>query len=129
MSRQNDLILSIVQTSPGHPTADQVYETAKQIIPNISLGTVYRNLGILAEQKRIRKVSVPGQPDHYDRTLYEHGHMICSRCGYVEDIPVSILEGKNLEDKLGFEILAYELTIRYICPVCRSNEKENDVNG
>ena len=54
-SKQRDIILEVVSNSCEHPSADMVYQEVKKQIPNISLGTVYRNLNLLVELKKIRK--------------------------------------------------------------------------
>ena len=67
--------------------ADEIYEKAHAVDEHISRGTVYRNLGFLAESGEILKISVPNQADHYDSTLREHYHFCCSNCGKMCDVP------------------------------------------
>jgi len=63
---QKGLVLSAVRSLKDHATAEEVYENIKKEYPNIGKGTVYRNLGILAEEGEIRRISLPGEPDRYD---------------------------------------------------------------
>ena len=66
MSKQKKLITEILAASYAHPTASQIFEEARKKMPNIALGTVYRNLGILVDEGTIVRLSVTGQPDRFD---------------------------------------------------------------
>lgn len=120
MSKKKKLILSIIQDHDGHLTADEVYRQAKGIFPHISLGTVYRNLGVLAESGQIRQVHMAGAPDLFDRSLADHGHLVCQECGAVRDIPAVGIQ--ELAARLGEEIFSFELTLYHCCSRCRENK-------
>ena len=66
-----------VQQLCDHPTAEEIYDKAAQECPNLSLGTVYRNLNSLVEAGRVRRVSIPGKADRFDHTLPWHSHLYC----------------------------------------------------
>jgi Fur family transcriptional regulator, peroxide stress response regulator len=85
-SRQRDVILQIVQETDSHPTAEWVYERARRKIPNLSLGTVYRNLNLLVEENAIQRVAPGDGVVRYDRRLGDHAHFICTETGRVMDI-------------------------------------------
>lgn len=87
-SRQRECILSFLMTRHDHPTADTIYEHVRKEIPNISLGTVYRNLALLTERGDIIKLSVDGISDRYDADTTPHFHFQCKCCGGVSDLPV-----------------------------------------
>lgn len=106
-----------------HPKAEQVFLEMKREHPSIALGTVYKHLNGLAEEGLLLRITEPGSPDRYDRTE-RHDHMICSRCGKIEDIRLPDMQSR-IERALGREILSYDLRIRYICPACREQEKDN----
>ena len=74
-SRQRELVLQQVEQLCTHPTAEEVYQQAVKECPNLSLGTVYRNLNSLVEAGRVRRVSIPGQPDRFDHSLRWHGQL------------------------------------------------------
>ena len=95
-TRQRNIILEIVNNSYEHLTVYQIYELARCEIPNISLGTVYRNLSNLTDDGKIRKLEVYGM-DRYDRNIL-HAHFICSRCENIIDIYDSILYDKKYID-------------------------------
>ena len=87
-SRQRMLVYDAVKASHEHPNAEEVYQVVKQRLPDISLGTVYRNLNSLVEAGRVRRVSIPGKADRFDHTLGWHSHLYCNCCGGVVDADV-----------------------------------------
>ena len=87
-SRKRDAILSCVRGTTCHPTAEWVYTQLKPEIPDLSLGTVYRNLNSLVEAGMVRRVSIPGRADRFDHTLCWHSHLYCTACGGVVDADV-----------------------------------------
>ena len=80
-TRQKKLIYDIIVNSYAHPTALQIYKEAINVIPDISLGTVYRNLNMLVDNDSIVRIKMPDGIDRYDKCL-EHAHIICSNCGH-----------------------------------------------
>ena len=84
-TKQKSLILDIINQSFQHPTAYMVHEECLKIMPNISLGTVYRNLNKLVEQNKIQRLEVPGDFERYDKTL-AHDHFICLNCSKIIDL-------------------------------------------
>ncbi len=89
-------------------------------MPNISLGTVYRNLGVLADEGDIVRLSVIGQPDRYDLPKSDHWHVVCDCCGAVKDIPVDRETIARIERDAGEQITSYLLTAHCICRNCRN---------
>lgn len=85
-SRQREAILNVLRSSKSHPTADEVYRQVREIIPNISLGTVYRNLNLLREEGNIISVSVGNGSEHFDGDCSPHIHLHCSDCGRIFDL-------------------------------------------
>lgn len=118
---QRALILGAVQTM-DHPTAEEIFCRVTADFPAISKGTVYRNLGRLVELGRLRRVSAPGLPDHFDTTLQAHYHASCKCCGKVADIPLPYQSDllKNIPDTGGFLIEEHDIVLRGYCPACRA---------
>ena len=85
-SKQRDAIIAFLLTRKDHPTADTIYMNIKKEFPNISLGTVYRNLALLSERGDILKLSYDNGADRYDASVEPHYHFICQECGEVADI-------------------------------------------
>lgn len=119
--RYADTILEIISSSQSHMTAEQIFFALKQQCPSVVLATVYNNLNTLYAQEKIRKISVAGYPDRYDKNT-RHDHLVCRRCGALLDIHLSDLT-QELERQTGFAIEGYDLKIRCLCPQCRAKEK------
>lgn len=117
MTTYAKMILELINTTSEHFTAEQIYLKLKDTAPKIVLATVYNNLNTLHSEGYIRKVSVEGQPDRYDR-IVPHDHLICKKCGRLSDISLEDLTAK-LQAQLEPEILSYDLKIAYICPACK----------
>lgn len=91
-SRQREAVKNFLMNRTDHPTADTVYSCLRQTYPNISLGTVYRNLSLLEQLGEITKISAGSGPEHYDADLSLHQHFICTRCHKVYDIHVKEID-------------------------------------
>ncbi len=121
-TNQRKIILDIMKNNFSHPTADEIYEKARTIDEHISLGTVYRNLGFLAETGEIQKICVTNGSDHYDSSLHEHYHFHCSKCGKMYDVPETVrVETSNFSDEMskkGFNVNSFNLIFTGLCPEC-----------
>ena len=91
-SRQRQMIYNFLMTRKDHPTADVVYRNVREEFPNISLGTVYRNLTLLADMGEIQRLQVGDGVDHFDADTSKHCHFICSNCSAVTDMQLDCLE-------------------------------------
>ena len=118
MTKYAKKILEIVESSHSHLTAEQVFEQLRETFPTVVLATVYNNLSRLWEEDRIRKISVEGMPDRYDR-IQRHDHLVCKRCGRLLDIDLGDLTSQ-LEQKAGISILSYDLKLTYVCEDCQN---------
>lgn len=87
-SRQRESIKACLMERKDHPTADALYCSIREEFPNISLGTVYRNLSLLVELGEIQKFSCGDGTDHFDYDTSPHYHFVCRHCGKITDIPV-----------------------------------------
>ena len=117
-----DRILEIINTTDAHMTAEQVFLTLKQTCPSVVLATVYNNLNHLYQQGKIRKISIEGCPDRFDKNT-RHDHLICCRCNKISDIHLSDIT-TQLEQQMEFPIEGYDLKIQYLCPQCRAKQEE-----
>ena len=97
---QRKLILKIVNESIDHPTAEIIYQRAREIDSTISIGTVYRNLSILSQIGEILDLPMPLGPDHYDYKQKPHAHFYCKNCGNVIDVPFCELFDKIELEKI-----------------------------
>lgn len=87
-SRQRESIKEYLANTKEHPTADMVYTHIKKIYPNISLGTVYRNLNLLVEQGEAIKFSCDSDTDRFDGTTHRHYHFVCKKCSNIFDLDI-----------------------------------------
>lgn len=125
-SKQREAVLNAVLWSLDHPTAEMIYEKVKKEIPNISLGTVYRNLNTLVEKGMIKQVLLPNEGSRFDKTLEDHNHFYCEKCKGLFDIPQSNLNqiNKAIEEETGFQIYSQNIIFEGICKNCRKKEGE-----
>ena len=91
-SRQRAMVKAFLKSRKDHPTADIVYMNVRQQNPNISLGTVYRNLTLLADMGEIRRLRVGDGVDHFDADTSPHYHFVCRKCGSVIDLDMGSIE-------------------------------------
>ena len=94
-SRQREAIKAYLASTKRHPTADVVYSHVQEEFPHISLGTVYRNLNLLAELGEIRKITTPDGADRFDGDVSQHYHVICSECGKIFDLDMKMQDSLN----------------------------------
>ena len=88
-TRQRGVILDILRESCDHPTAETIYREARRVLPNISLGTVYRNLNFLRDQGTVREIRPnEGGSSRFDGAETPHAHFHCVRCSALLDIPM-----------------------------------------
>ena len=120
-SKQRDAIKSFLMTRYDHPTAETVYLNVKKDFPNISLGTVYRNLSLLSEIGENQKLSTGIGPDRFDGTPAPHYHFICNQCGSVLDLDVTGLDHINVLASQNFdgEIEGHLIYFYGKCPDCK----------
>lgn len=121
--RYNKVILDIINNSDTHLTAEQVFFELKKEYPAVALATVYNNLNSLCQQGKIRKISVEGCTERYDKNT-RHDHLVCRRCGKLSDIHLEDIT-EQLKKQVGFEIDGYDIKVQYLCLECRA--KENDM--
>ncbi len=85
-SRQREAIKNYLMSTKEHPTAETVYEAIREVYPNISLGTVYRNLTFLVEHGEAVRIQCGEDRDRFDGNATKHYHFICNQCGCVKDL-------------------------------------------
>jgi Fur family ferric uptake transcriptional regulator len=120
------MILEEVKKVHTHPTADEIYEMVRERIPRISMGTVYRNLDVLAKSGLLQKID-PGQGHpqmRFDANTSEHYHITCMGCGRIEDVPMDSPDNaiddltKALLKVTEYRIAGHNLDFYGLCPSC-----------
>lgn len=121
-SKQREAIKHELSTRRDHPTASQIYESVQNVITNISLGTVYRNLSELAESGEILCLDVGDDSEHYDFDNSIHLHLCCKKCGKITDVPIDdSIFTKELKN-YGFFGENTSFVIKGLCKKCREND-------
>lgn len=123
-SKQRETILDAVKGTTCHPTAEWVYNKVKADISNISLGTVYRNLKLLSDNKDIETLETVDNCLHYDGDLSEHMHFICFGCGGIIDLFMQSEMTKQLID-LGYQVSRSKAVFYGKCSQCNKNSQSN----
>ena len=118
MTKQRTAVLEVVSRKGCHYTAEEIFEEAKKILPEISRATVYNNLHALERDRVIRRITAEDSSDRYDSSYIPHGHLFCTVCGEVKDFDIPDFH-KTLSETIGSEIDSYELKVRYVCQKCK----------
>ena len=123
-SKQRDMIKTFLMSRKDHPTADVVYMNVRQENPNISLGTVYRNLTLLADIGEIARLRVGDGVDHFDADTSPHYHFVCRECDSVSDLEMDSIDEITQKAAANFDgLIEGHFTYFYgICPHCRANQ-------
>lgn len=119
-SKQRDLIKEFLKSRTDHPTADIIYRNVRQRNPNISLGTVYRNLTLLAKDGEINRLNMGDGVDRFDADTTPHYHLLCTECGRVVDLKMGSID--SIQDQAAAHFdghVAGHVTYFYgTCSVC-----------
>jgi len=119
-TRQRGVILDILRETRGHPTAEILYREARRVLPNISLGTVYRNLNFLRDQGIVREIRPSeGGSSRFDRGDTPHAHFHCGHCSALLDIPLPpALESLRIEEERISTVSLIDLHVIGSCAEC-----------
>jgi len=130
-SKQKEAILRVLRGTTSHPTADWVYEAVRKEIPNISLGTVYRNLGVLKQEGKILELDFGNGIARFDGNAENHYHFKCEKCGRIFDLNGQVdidMDGK-ISRKTGFKVFNHRLEFRGLCKECQSLGSVGKLSG
>ena len=126
-SKQREVIEQTVKASNSHPTAVEVYEALRPHMPNISLGTVYRNLSLLSENGTLQKISMPDTGDRFDGDISAHSHIVCEKCGAIWDFDMTL--DKAVKDRVFAQTgvtVTNEIVLSGLCVNCRGQNTKED---
>lgn len=124
-SKKRQAILEVMRSTTCHPTAEWILEQLKPEYPNLSLGTVYRNIAQFKEDGLIIGVGSVDGHERFDATTYDHGHFFCRSCGCVLDIAEDHVSPETIAavaEQLGVEIDGHELKFYGRCSACRKKD-------
>lgn len=121
MTRQRRLILEVLHNTKSHPTADWIYDRVREDLPNISLGTIYRNLKVLQELGEIKELNYGSSYSRFDGNPNEHYHFSCEECGRVFDIDMEMERDMNeeVEEATGFFVHQHRCEFYGLCLDCQ----------
>jgi Fur family peroxide stress response transcriptional regulator len=128
--RKRQAILTCLRQSEAHPSAEWVYAQLKPEIPDLSLGTVYRNLALFKSQGLITSLGTVNGVERFDGNTQNHVHFVCTNCAGVTDVEcVSILPSlqEAAEQDLGGQINGCQITFTGLCRECRNQKQEEAV--
>ncbi len=121
LTKQRKAVLDVIREAEDHLTANEVFESARRLLPGISFATVYNSLRFLKEQGMIGEVRFGNDAARYDRTLERHDHAVCNSCGKLIDLDLPIPDEilKKGERLSKFKAESFEIVLRGLCPDCR----------
>ena len=127
LTTQRQIILEELGKVTSHPTANEVYDMVRKRLPRIGLGTVYRNLELMADSGIILKLEVGGTQKRFDATTEPHYHIRCTSCGKVDDIAMEVQGQINLaaEKASNYIILGHHVEFSGICQECAKEGQES----
>ena len=132
-SAKREAIYRTLSSTDSHPTAEWIYEKLKVQIPDLSLGTVYRNLSVFKEAGLIKSVGVINGHERFDWDTSQHSHFVCSCCFRIIDIPKSRMfidqnTLSHLENECDVHIQGHSITFYGLCGDCSKNFIESEDN-
>ena len=124
-TNQRKIIYEELQKTKKHPTAIEIYDVVRKRLPNISLGTVYRNLDVLQECGLVQKILSGKSEMHFDANVQDHIHIRCLKCGIVRDVSIELSLEYNIDSSKfsDFEVIGHSIEFIGICPICKDNRK------
>lgn len=127
-TKQREVILSVLRSTKTHPTADWIYQEVRKQMPNISLGTIYRNLKTLTEMGEIQELSYGSTYSRFDGNVHEHYHFVCEGCGRVMDVEIELSQEINqkVAEALGVSVNKHRLEFYGMCQDCAHANQQKD---
>ncbi len=123
LTTQRQIILEELSKVKTHPTASELYDMVRKRLPRIGLGTVYRNLELMAENGMILKLEVGGTQKRFDATTDTHYHIRCTGCGKVDDIDTPVMDDlvNAAAANSSYQVVGHHVEFTGICPGCQGS--------
>lgn len=121
MTIQKRIILEELNKTKKHPTAEALYGEVRKRLPEISIGTVYRNLEILTQCGKAQRIIDRNRKNRFDGNPEKHVHIECKSCGRVDDLHQNIsgILKNDIDLKTDYEVTGYDLYFYGLCPDCK----------
>ena len=125
-SRQRQRILELLRATETHPTANWLYDKLRNEFPNLSMGNVYRNLGILVEQGLVKRIDFGSTFDRFDANTDHHYHFVCERCAAIVDLELPIDDRLNerVNKATNFKAKRHNIQFYGLCDSCADKVRE-----
>jgi len=120
-SKKREAILELLRSTKEHPSAEWIYNQLKPVYPDLSLGTVYRNLSIFRETGEIISVATVAGQERFDHEVHAHPHFICSNCHKILDLDLAFSAQdhySDIEQSIGGHVDTESVTFMGICSEC-----------
>lgn len=121
---QRHAILNYLMETMGHPTADEIYRALESKFPSMSVATVYNNLKMFIEAGMVHELTYGDNASRYDANISEHYHIICEKCGKIEDFSYPYLDDVERHAALetGFEVHGHRMELHGVCKACSNKQ-------
>ncbi len=119
-SKKRDAVIEVLRAARTHPSARTIYDEAKKIEPDLSLGTVYRNLTAFKKEGVISSVGFVAGEERFDFVTEPHAHFVCTGCGCVIDVDLCGNERDfdSIEKSFGARVTGCSVVYRGLCAHC-----------
>jgi Fur family ferric uptake transcriptional regulator len=123
LTTQRQILLEELAKSDNHPTACELYDLIRKRLPRIGLGTVYRNLELMAESGIILKLEVGGAQKRFDAITEPHYHVRCAKCSKIENIKLNEIRDvvEAAAEKTAYRIVGHQIEFTGECPACQQS--------
>lgn len=121
LTPQREAVLQVIRARQDHPTANEIFEAARAVLPAISYATVYNSLRYFRETGLVREINFGNSASRYDGITERHDHAICTNCGKLADFDLTEAAGlmRAAARKSRFKPERVYLTLMGLCPDCR----------
>ena len=129
LTTQRQIILEELSKVKTHPTASELYDMVRKRLPRIGLGTVYRNLELMAENGMVLKLEVGGTQKRFDATTHTHYHIRCTDCGKVDDIDTPVMDDlvREAANATAYEVLGHHIEFSGRCLACQKKSRKGQL--
>lgn len=131
VTKQRQILVEVLDRKNWHPSAEELYKIVRRELPNVSLGTIYRNLEQLAQKRAIMVIEEAGMQRLYDGNPKPHYHVKCLKCGQVNDVPDEAVKWvqQPLVDMPDFTITGHRIVFTGFCSKCRVHDVDKEVDS
>lgn len=127
VTHQRTAVYAMLAGTDSHPSPEEVYSSIRRDLPSISLATVYKILDLFHKHGFLRRVSTDGQVARYDANVDAHHHLICARCGGIQDVTVHGCDDLQVDvpDGAALQVGSYDIIFHGLCGGCQKSQAPN----